>query len=92
MTNKKLTTERRAELIIERRHARQKERDAQNREMARSKAAAGVTYLHGRVDEAVAAARLAEIPADTRNLTQRLCGDPLPGRDALSRLLHGSVR
>lgn len=42
-----------------------------------------------------AAARLAEIPPDTRSLTQRLCGDPLPGRDALSRratLLHGSVR
>lgn len=31
------------------------------------------------------AARLAEIPADTRSLTARLCGDPLPGRDALSR-------
>jgi hypothetical protein len=25
-----------------------------------------------------AAARLAEIPADTRTLTQRLCGDPIP--------------
>lgn len=32
-----------------------------------------------------AAARLAEIPEDTRTLTQRICGDPLPGRDALSR-------
>jgi len=26
-----------------------------------------------------AAARLAEIPPDTRSLTQRLCGDPIPG-------------
>ncbi|TJU85586.1 MAG: hypothetical protein E5Y10_24510 [Mesorhizobium sp.] len=24
-------------------------------------------------------ARLAAIPADTRNLTQRICGDPIPG-------------
>jgi hypothetical protein len=29
--------------------------------------------------------RLSEIPPDTRDLTGRLCGDPLPGRDALSR-------
>ena len=61
------------------------ERDRANREMSASKRAAGVTYLHGRVDEAVAAARLAEIPKDTRNLTQRLMGDPIQGRDALSR-------
>lgn len=53
------------------------------REMSASKRAAGVTYLHGRVDEAVAAARLAEIPPDTRNLTQRICGDPLFERSAL---------
>ncbi len=32
-----------------------------------------------------AAARLAEIPADTRSLTARLAGDPLPGRSALDR-------
>lgn len=25
------------------------------------------------------------IPADTRDLTQRFCGDPLPGRSALDR-------
>jgi AraC-like DNA-binding protein len=31
------------------------------------------------------AARLAEIPDDTRNLTARICGDPLPGRSALAR-------
>ena len=32
-----------------------------------------------------AAARLAEIPSDTRSLTARLAGDPLPGRSALDR-------
>lgn len=30
-------------------------------------------------------ARLAEIPADTRDLTGRLLGDPLPARSALGR-------
>jgi hypothetical protein len=33
-----------------------------------------------------AAARLAEIPADTRSLTQRLCGDPIPGDPRRARL------
>lgn len=32
-----------------------------------------------------AAARLAEIPPDTRSLTARLAGDPLPGRSALDK-------
>lgn len=50
-----------------------------------AKAAAGLTYAVGRVDHALLAARLAEIPADTRTLTQRICGDPLPGRSALSK-------
>lgn len=31
------------------------------------------------------ARRIAEIPPDTRNLTARLLGDPLPGRSALDR-------
>lgn len=31
------------------------------------------------------AERLAEIPPDTRDLTSRLCGDPLPGRRAIDR-------
>lgn len=59
------------------------DRDRANREMSALKRAAGVTFIHGRVDEKVAAARLAEIPADTRTLTQRTFGDPLPGRSAL---------
>jgi hypothetical protein len=37
------------------------------------------------------AARLAEIPPDTRSLTQRLFGDPLPQRSALYRKIHSSV-
>lgn len=31
------------------------------------------------------AARLREIPRDTRDVTARLCGDPLPGRSALDQ-------
>lgn len=31
------------------------------------------------------AARRAEIPLDTRDLTARVCGDPLPGRRAIDR-------
>jgi hypothetical protein len=29
--------------------------------------------------------RLREVPADTRDLTARICGDPLPGRSALAK-------
>ena len=32
---------------------------------------------------------LREVPADTRDLTGRLCGDPLPGRAALDRMRSG---
>jgi len=32
------------------------------------------------------AARLAEIPRDTRSLTGRILGDPLPGRSAFDRV------
>jgi hypothetical protein len=45
------------------------------------------TPLTTRVD---GAARLAEVPRDTRDLTARLCGDPLPGRDALSKARSGA--
>lgn len=34
-----------------------------------------------------AAARLAEVPPDTRTLTQRLCGDPIPGDPRRARHL-----
>ncbi|MCP4306592.1 MAG: hypothetical protein GY788_17325 [bacterium] len=39
----------------------------------------------GRVKSADVAARLAEIPPDTRTITGMICGDPLPGRSALDR-------
>lgn len=39
-----------------------------------------------RVDERDVAARLAEIPEDTRDLTAFLMGDPLPGRRAIDRI------
>lgn len=38
-----------------------------------------------RVNASILSARLSEIPDDTRDLTARLCGDPLPGRSALDR-------
>lgn len=38
-----------------------------------------------RPPEADYLARLAEIPPDTRTLSQRLLGDPVPGRSALDR-------
>ena len=65
-------------------HAECKKRRTEDiKAMSRAKAAAGLTFLHGRVDEAVAAARFAEIPADDRGLTARLMGDPLVGRRAI---------
>lgn len=39
----------------------------------------------GRPDPETVAARLAEIPPDTRTITGYLMGDPLPGRSALDR-------
>jgi hypothetical protein len=44
-----------------------------------------VVSAHHRASKDEAAARLAEVPADTRSLTSRLAGDPLPGRSALDR-------
>ena len=42
-------------------------------------------YHARRMDPDEVAARLAEIPPDTRDLTARLCGDPLPARSARYR-------
>lgn len=56
-----------------------------NREVSAAKKAAGLTYPTGKIPREVWEARLAEIPQDVRNLTQRICGDPLPGRSALDR-------
>lgn len=60
-------------------------RNAEAREMSRLRKLAGLTYACGKLDPDVVAARLAEIPPDTRTLTQRMFGDPLPGRSALSK-------
>lgn len=32
-----------------------------------------------------------ELPSDTRGLTARICGDPIPGRSALDRRRNGLV-
>lgn len=32
-----------------------------------------------------------QVPRDTRDLTGRLCGDPLPGRSALDRMREGDT-
>ena len=40
-------------------------------------------FKHSRVTEEECAAKRAEIPDDTRSLTGRFAGDPLPGRSAL---------
>ena len=42
-------------------------------------------YPYSRVPAEDIAARLAEIPPDTRTVTGILCGDPLPGRRAIDR-------
>lgn len=39
----------------------------------------------GYIDKSVIEQRLSEIPSDTRDLTGRIFGDPLPGRSALDR-------
>ena len=60
--------------------ARKREEDRRRRDY---------TYVHNVVErkpsEADYMARLAEIPPDTRNLSQRLMGEPVPGRSALDR-------
>lgn len=43
--------------------------------------AAGLARLEPRIDDSV----LATVPADTRTITGRAFGDPLPGRSALDR-------
>lgn len=47
-------------------------------------AVAGARAFRGAAKEEIAA-RVAEIPLDTRGLTARICGDPLPGRSALDQ-------
>lgn len=56
------------------------------REAAAAKKAAGLRYFGERAKIEDIEARLAEIPYDTRDLTARIFGDPLPGRSALDRM------
>lgn len=64
----------------------QMHRDAENREVSAARMAAGLTFMVGRRDVEAQARKLMEfIPYDTRSLTARICGDPLPGRSALDR-------
>lgn len=60
-------------------------RNRLNREVSAAKKAAGLTYFSGRSTEQSAYRLMDLIPADTRDLTARICGDPLPGRSALDR-------
>ena len=60
--------------------------DAEKRAATASKKAAGIGRLGlGGPKGEELAARLADVPADTRCLTARFFGDPLPGRSALDR-------
>lgn len=69
----------------------QMQRDAENREVSAARMAAGLTFMVGRRDVEAQARKLMEfIPYDTRNLTARICGDPLPGRSALDRQHRGA--
>lgn len=63
----------------------QDKKRAEEKAASATKAAAGLRYYVERFDRETLEERLAEIPADTRNLTARICGDPLPGRSALDR-------
>lgn len=47
----------------------------------------GVKSAQKRIEEKL----FSEIPKDTRGLTARLCGDPLPGRSALDRRQYGTA-
>ena len=61
---------------------RRKERNNANRRIYGP--GSGIKDMDRTISEDVAA-RLAEIPRDTRDLTARLMGDPLPGRRAIDR-------
>jgi hypothetical protein len=61
-------------------------KDVDVKEAAAARQAAGLRYPKERISHDEIEARLAEIPQfDTRDLTARFFGDPLPGRSALDR-------
>lgn len=73
--------------------AKSKVRDMEDaKEMSRLRRAAGLTFHaghHGTQVEADWRRQMAAMPHDTRDLTARIMGDPLPGRSALDRLQAG---
>ena len=64
---------------------RARERKRQERKRDYTGHAHGYQVTKAHIDKEFVAARLAALPKDTRNITQALCGDPLPGRSALDR-------
>lgn len=57
---------------------RDRKRRELEKEVSAAKRATGQRYGGSRIDEHVVAARLAEIPEDTRDLTAKIMGDPIP--------------
>ncbi len=62
----------------EKRKLVQRQQRAETREASAAKMAAGIQQTFGRVKAAEIEAKLSEIPVDTRGLTARLMGDPIP--------------
>ena len=60
-------------------------RETRQRRYKPEKRPAGRENASGASVKEDAAARLAEVPKDTRSLTGVLCGDPLPTRSALDK-------
>ena len=85
MSRPKLSPEAKANYLAERRRQIHASRNAMNREAAAGKKAGGIVLGFGKPPAPDLMARLAEIPADTRDLTSRICGDPIFERSALYR-------
>lgn len=93
MTKHNLPDAVKAENARRKRKRIQMKRDAQNREVSAARTAAGLRFMVGRIEVDEQARKLmAFIPTDTRDLTARICGDPLPGRSALDLRHRESAR
>lgn len=67
------------------RSAVKQRRNEMNREATANRKAAGIVLGLDTGVRADAERLMAQIPADTRTVTARLFGDPLPGRSALDQ-------
>lgn len=84
MTKHNLPENLRAEYKRRKRKRVQMKRNELDKEVSAARMAAGLTFMVGRRDvEEQARKLMAFIPSDTRDLTARIFGDPLPGRSAL---------